>query len=157
MGSAKEAVPALSSDERPMTMSDPTPTVETWTAFTTSLQQPGLRIFAASEVRPTEDDKSQLQIAGLTLMARTLSNLKAALLLLREKQIVEARVIARCCYENSLWVLGLVKEGQKFKNEMLGHEMKHKRITLQTVFSSRVELEEDREEKLRQWMRDTKH
>src|SRR5690348_271799 len=115
-----------------MAMNDLTPTVDTWTAFATGLRQAGLRIFAASEVRVTEDDKAQLQIAGLTLMARTLCNLKAALLLLREKQIIEARVIARCCYENSLWVLGLVKEGQKFKNEVLGHEMKHRRITLQT-------------------------
>jgi hypothetical protein len=138
-------------------MNEPIPTVETWTAFATGLRQAGLRIFATSEVRETGDDKSQLQIAGLTLLARTLSNFKAALLLLREKQIVEARTIARCCYENSLWVLGLVKGGQKFKNEIIGHDMKHKRITLQTVFSSRIDLEEDREEKLRQWMRDTKH
>ena len=138
-------------------MSDSTPTVEVWTAFANELRHAGLRIFAASEVRAAADDKHQLQIAGLTLMARTLSNFKAALLLLREKQIVEARVIARCCYENSLWVLGLLKGGQKFKNEMIGHDMKHKRITLQTVFSSRVDLEEDREEKLKQWMRDTKH
>ena len=141
-----------------MTTSDSTPTVETWIAFANELRHAGLRIFAASEVGGNGDDgKSQLQIAALTLMARTLSNLEAALLLLREKKIVEARVIARCCYENSLWVLGLLKGGQKFKNEMIGHDMKHQRITLQTVFNSRVDLEEDREEKLRQWMRDTKH
>src|SRR4030095_12783562 len=132
---------------------DSTPTVETWTAFANELRHAGLRIFAACEVRATEDDKHQLQIAGLTLMARTLSNFKAALLLLRENQIVEARVIARCCYENSLWALGLVKGGQTFKNEMLGHDRKQKRITLQTVFDHRVDLGEDRDEKLRQWMR----
>lgn len=141
-----------------MTTSGSTPTVETWIAFANELRHAALRIFAASEVGGNGDDgKSQLQIAALTLMARTLSNLEAALLLLREKKIVEARVIARCCYENSLWVLGLLKGGQKFKNEMIGHDMKHQRITLQTVFNSRVDLEEDREEKLRQWMRDTKH
>jgi hypothetical protein len=72
-----------------MAMNDPTPTVETWTAFATALRQAGLRIFAESQVAPTDDDRSQLQFAGLTLMARTLSNLQAALLLLREKQICQ--------------------------------------------------------------------
>ena len=138
-------------------MNEPTPTVETWTAFATSLRQAGLRVFVTSDVRETGDGKTQLQIAGLLLLSRTLSNLRAALLLLREKQIVEARAIARGCYENNLWARGLVKGGQKFKNEIIGHEMKHKRITMQTIFSSRAELDEDKEEKIREWMRDTKH
>jgi hypothetical protein len=115
-----------------------------------------MRILATSDVREMGDGKTELQIAALTLLARTLSNLKAVMLLLHEKQIVEARAIVRCCYENSLWAHGLLKGGQKFKNEMMGHEMKHKRITIQTVLSSRAELEEDNEEKLKQWMRDTK-
>jgi hypothetical protein len=90
------------------------------------------------------------------LLARTLSNLKGALIMLREDLIVEARVLARCCYENHYWVLGLLKDGEKFRSEMVQHEMKHKRMRMQTLFETRVGLNDDMEEKIRKWMRDNK-
>lgn len=135
----------------------PMPDMPTWVSFAAGLRQAGLRLLAESNVKETNDGKAELKITGLMLLSRTLSNLKAALLLLEKKQIVEARIVARCCYENHLWALGLVRGGRKFKDDMIGDEMRHKRTNMQTLFSSRAALDEDRMAKMRQWMRDTKH
>lgn len=75
--------------------------VATWTSFAAALRQTGLNLFAASNVRITEDGAADLKVLGLMLLARTLSNLKGALIMLREDLIVEARVLARCCYWTS--------------------------------------------------------
>jgi hypothetical protein len=49
-----------------------------------------------------------------------------------------------------------VKEGDIFRKSMVQHEMKHKRMRAQTIFSATGGLEGDVGNKLRQWMRDHK-
>lgn len=58
---------------------------------------------------------------ALTLLARTASNLRAALILLDAKQIVEARTIARCCLENLYWIVGLAEDGDKRTQSQASH------------------------------------
>ena len=76
--------------------------------------------------------------------------------------IVEAKVIARCCFENSYWVGALVNEGDKFLGSMVHHEMKHKRMGAKTIFSTTGGQGEIGGKlqgamgELRQWMRDYK-
>jgi hypothetical protein len=132
------------------------PTVETWTQFVRRLRQIGLDMFNSSDVKVMEERAADLKVLALMLLARTLSNLQGVLVLLREKRIVEARTITRCCYEDHLWVNGLVRGGKKFRSEMVHHEMKHKRITMKTIAQYQVEQEEDVEKKIRDWMRTTK-
>ena len=57
------------------------PTVETWMTFAASLRQIGLCMLATSDLKETGDGKTELRIAGLLLLSRTLSNLKATLLI----------------------------------------------------------------------------
>jgi hypothetical protein len=52
------------------------------------------------------------------------------------------------------WVGALVKEGDKFRASMVQHEMKHKRMRAQTIFSTTGGLKGQIGNKLRQWMRD---
>jgi hypothetical protein len=59
------------------------PDVATWTSFAAALRQTGLNLFAGSNVRITEDGAADLKVLGLMLLARTLSNLKGALIMLR--------------------------------------------------------------------------
>ena len=115
-----------------------------------------LDFFSSTNVTITEDGAADIRILGLTLLCRTLSNLQGALILLREKRIVEARTLARSCYENQFWVLGLVKEGEKFRRAMLHDAMRHKTEHAQTIFDIKAELQEDVEERLREWMRKNK-
>jgi hypothetical protein len=126
-----------------------------WLNFAKRLRPVGMGIFA-TPVKITEQGGADIRIIGLMLLARTLSNLNAALALTERGFIVEAKVIARCCFENSYWVGALVKEGDKFRKSMVQHEMKHKRMRAQTLFSTTEGLEGEIGDKLRQWMRDHK-
>ena len=125
-----------------------------WLDFGKRLSPVGMGIFGGTQVTITEEGSADIRIIGLMLLARTLSNLKAAIALTEGGFIVEAKVIARCCFENSYWVGALVKEGDKFRTSMVQHEMKHKRMRAQTIFSTTRGLEGAIGDRLRQWMRD---
>jgi hypothetical protein len=127
-----------------------------WLDFAKRLRPIGMGILGATPVKVTEQGSADIRIIGLTLLARTLSNLRAAVALTEDGFIVEAKVIARCCFENSYWVGALVKEGERFRTSMVQHEMKHKRMRAQTIFSTTAktgDLEGRIGDKLRQWMR----
>lgn len=47
------------------------------------------------------------KIIGFTVLCRTLSTFKAALILVRASQVMEARMLARPLYENCLWIAAL--------------------------------------------------
>jgi hypothetical protein len=131
-----------------------------WLDFAKRLRPIGMSIFGATPIKITEQGSADIRIIGLMLLARTLSNLKAAIALTEGGFIVEAKVIARCCFENSYWVGALVKEGDKFRTSMVQHEMKHKRMRAQTIYSTTAtttgDLKGEIGDKLRQWMRDHK-
>jgi hypothetical protein len=127
-----------------------------WLDFAKRLRPVGMGIFNASPIKIIEQRSADIRIVGLMLLARTLSNLKAAIALAEGGFIVEAKVIARCCFENSYWVGALLKERDKFRLSMVQHEMKHKRIRAQTIFSATGGLIGEVGGKLRQWMRDHK-
>lgn len=137
-------------------MNKPVPNVETWMAFAVGLRRVGLELFGSSQIKVTEHGAADLKVLGLLLLARTLSNLKATLSLLRENQIVEARTIARNCYENQYLVLGLLKDGDEFTSEMVAHEMRHKRERMQFLFNTEIDLDESMELKIRNWLRANK-
>ncbi|MGH7174902.1 MAG: DUF5677 domain-containing protein, partial [Minisyncoccia bacterium] len=130
-----------------------------WLDFAKRLYPIGMGIFGETTLKVTEEESADIRVLALMLLARTLSNLKAALVLVESGFIVEAKTIARCCFENSYWVGALVKEGSKFRTSMVQHEMKHKRMRAQTIFSTTAktgELKTEISDKLRQWMRDHK-
>jgi hypothetical protein len=130
-----------------------------WLDFAKRLRPLGMGIFGATPIKITEEGSADIRIIALMLLARTLSNLGAAIVLTESGFVVEAKVIARCCFENSYWVGALVKEGDKFRNAMVQHEMKHKRMGAQTIFSTTAtttDLDDAINDKLRQWMRDHK-
>jgi hypothetical protein len=127
-----------------------------WLEFAKRLRPVGVGIFEAASVKITEQGSADIRVVGLMLLARTLSNLEASIALAEGGFIVEAKVIARCCFENSYWVGALVKEGEKFRTSMVLHEMKHKRMRAQTIFSTTGGLKDRIGDKLRQWMRDHK-
>jgi hypothetical protein len=72
-----------------------------WLDFAKRLGPVGMDIFGATPLIITEQGSADIRIIGLMLLARTLSNLRAAIALTEGGFIVEAKVIARCCFENS--------------------------------------------------------
>jgi hypothetical protein len=53
------------------------------------------------------------KIVGLALLSRSLTNFRAAMILLNDRHVhlVEARVLARCIYENLIWIGALRQRG----------------------------------------------
>lgn len=133
------------------------PTVQSWKSLALKLRGAGLEIFGQANIKIVDHETTSPKVVVLLLLARTLSNLKASLLLIENGSIVEARTIARCCYENQFWAQQLTVEGSKFIDEMVGHEMKHKRLRAQTMFNEKVKLDEKIEGRLREWMRESKN
>jgi hypothetical protein len=59
------------------------------------------------------------KVLVLALLSRTLSNFKGVVLLTQQRMVVEARVLARCCYENLFMVGGLHAKGIEFAQQMI--------------------------------------
>ena len=72
-----------------------------WLYFAKRLYPIGMGIFGGTTLKVTEEESADIRVLALMLLARTLSNLKAALALVEGGFIVEAKTIARCCFENS--------------------------------------------------------
>jgi len=130
-------------------------TVASWLTLAEKLHAAGFEIFRTSEVPVTAKGYSDEKVLALTLLARTISNLKGVLLLVRHKRIVEARTIVRCCLENAYWVAGLCEEGEKFTRKMLRDEMSHRKARGKLIFESDFSLEAEVKANLRAWMKNT--
>jgi hypothetical protein len=129
--------------------------VEEWIALSADVRHVGLRIFETADVPVTMKGFADEKVLALTLLARTVSNVKSTLLLLDAKRIVEARTIARSCLENFFWTVGLAEEGEAFVRKMRNDEMSHRRAQGQSIFSNDIQLEETVKQRLQAFMRDS--
>ena len=132
-----------------------TSTVEAWAALAERLGTAGMEIFRTAEVAITAKGFSDERVMALTLLARSVSNLKGVLMLLGARRIVEARTITRCCLENFYWTVALSEQGEKFVRQMLHDEMNHRKARGQFIFQSELELDAANEGRLREWLKDT--
>jgi hypothetical protein len=133
-----------------------TPIVAAWMAFADKLGQAAFDICGTASIPPEENSNSHPKVLGLLLLSRTVVHLRSALLLLRERQIVDARILARCCIENQFWVAGLIADGPGFQQAMIDDEMRHRRMRGENLLRMGVALEDEAERKLRQFLHDTK-
>lgn len=127
--------------------------IEEWATIANSLRASGLDICATATLHLTEKGYGDEAFLAMTLLARTLSNSKGALLLLEHGRVVEARVLVRCCLENLYWVAGIEAEGETFTKEMLNDEMSHRQRRGERIFQSKVTLGKEVEANLKAWLR----
>lgn len=111
-----------------------------WTALAEKIGAAGHEIFQTAEVQITDKGYADEKFLALTLLARTMSNLKGALLLLRARRIVEARTITRCCFENQYWVVALVEQGEAFARKMVHDGVGHRRARGQLISRAQSNL-----------------
>src|ERR1700730_1543360 len=124
-----------------------------WTKLAEKFGKAGYAIFDTAKVQITEKGFGDEKIIALTLLARTMSNLKGSVILIAEKRIVEARTIARCCFENQYWAAALIEEGEKFTRKMVDDEMKHRTARGQLIFQNDLDLDPDVSARLRGWLK----
>jgi hypothetical protein len=130
--------------------------VDEWMQLVADVRDIGLRIFASAEVPKTERGYADVKVLALTLLARTVSNVKGAMRLLddtRVPRVVEARTITRSALENFYWIVGLAEEGDAFARKMRDDEMNHRRAQGQNIFAADIALDAEVGERLRDFLR----
>ena len=128
--------------------------VAAWTALAEKLGTAGMEIFRTAEAAITSKGFSDEKVLALTLFARSVSNLKGVLVLLRARRIVEARTITRCSLENLYWTVAITERGENFVRQMLHDEMSRRKARGQFIFQSELELDTAIEGRLREWLKD---
>jgi hypothetical protein len=83
------------------------------------LEEIALQIIGQCDLKVTEYGMVHPDILALTLLSRTLSNFRALIVLTKNQLVVEARVLARCCFENLFMVGGLQADGVAFAQRMI--------------------------------------
>jgi hypothetical protein len=76
-------------------------------------------LLSQADLTVTQHGMVHPNILALALLSRTLSNFKALGLLTRQRMVVEARILARCCFENLFIIGGLHAEGIAFAERMI--------------------------------------
>ena len=89
-----------------------------WSKLSERLYAKGVDIFDNAEVELSQNGQRDPKVIALILLARTLSNLDAAVLLVEKGFDVEARTVTRCAYENLFYVAALAKKGPEFVREL---------------------------------------
>jgi hypothetical protein len=77
-----------------------------------------LEIINEANLTVTKHGMLEPKVLGLTLLSRTLSNFRALILLTKARLLVEARILARCCFENLFLVGGIHTQGLDFVERM---------------------------------------
>jgi Family of unknown function (DUF5677) len=124
-----------------------------WSELADTLGQNGLDILAGAPVTVTEKRFAEPKVLAIMLMSRTLSNFKGVFTLLENGLVVEARILVRCCFENTFWMAGLHSQGDKFVTKMLHDEMRSRHVRGEMVLSKKPQLSEDVEKRLREQLR----
>ena len=127
-----------------------------WESLASDVRDAGLSIFATAQVPNTEKGFADPKVLALTLLARTVSNVKGAMLLLSPQRIVEARIITRAAFENLYWIVGLADEGESFVRKMRDDEMSHRLALGQNIFATEIELDKEIGQRLRTFLRTSK-
>jgi uncharacterized protein DUF5677 len=88
------------------------------------------------------------KIVSLALLCRTISNCRGALIMVREGLVIEARTLARCCYENLIWSAALNERGSEFVTDMLNDDAASRKTLGQVKLklSSRAGADSDAED-----------
>lgn len=101
------------------------------------------------------DDQSDIRLITVLLVARSLSNLRGVISMVKERRIVEARVLARCILENQLWAAGLAEPPVKFRQALFSNDIKKRGMKGEALFKS-CDIPDEVEQKIRRWMRENR-
>ena len=93
-------------------------------------------LVGAVSLKETEFGAQDKEVIALALLCRTISNFKASTICLNNKLLIEASILGRSCYENTIWIGALSKEGQSFVEKMKAEEAKNRVNIVEHVLKS---------------------
>jgi hypothetical protein len=88
-----------------------------------ALNRVGQGVMSEANVTITDQRAADPKLLTLLLLIRTMSNFQGVILLVERGMIVEARTLARSCYENVYCLSALQKDGAGFVKAMLADEL----------------------------------
>ena len=94
------------------------PSTVEWLNYSDRLYSFAIELLAGVDIMVTEKRSADPKVVAASLLIRTASNFKGTLCLARENMIVEARTLARSCFENLFWIAGVQAEGDAFVQDM---------------------------------------
>ncbi len=94
-------------------------TIGPWLEFSDDLRIQALHLLNKPIIELGDEGLAQPRVFVAALLARTITNYKAVIMLLRAGLITEARTLTRSCLENVLWMRRLAAEGTDFVNAIL--------------------------------------
>lgn len=83
-------------------------------SFAAELERLSEELFSSANIWREKHEALSPKVVAMCLLIRTLSNFRGGVILLRNRRIVESRIMARCCFENLFSVVALGEEGFKF-------------------------------------------
>jgi hypothetical protein len=92
-----------------------------WLEYGDKLLVTSSGVFEQAQFADNDKTLSNPKVIALALLCRTATNFSALKLLLENQFLVEARTMARCCYENLFWIGGLTGKGQEFVDKIVHH------------------------------------
>jgi hypothetical protein len=128
-------------------------TKEAWLEFAEKLRGIAYCILGEAQIAETEKGATDPKVIAATLLIRTLSNFRGAIVLASEGRVVEVRVLARCCFENNFWIAELAARGDAFVREMHDDESKSRKARGEFILSEGFRLDEQVEERLKAQLR----
>jgi hypothetical protein len=97
------------------------------------LGQTALQIAGQVNIKITEHGFLEPKLLALALLSRTLGNFRGTVRLIEQGLLVEARILARCCFENQLVVGGLFTKGIEFAHQIKADDVAGKKARLKFV------------------------
>jgi hypothetical protein len=119
-----------------------TTTLAAWLDFADALPEIALSIFSEAQIPITGKGAGHPKAIAATLLIRTASNFKGAIAVTRERRVVEARVLTRCCCENMIYLGELQVKGYAFVREMKDDESESQKALGERILSQGVTLGE---------------
>jgi hypothetical protein len=127
-----------------------------WRDLAVRLGEVGYAVLGAADGLETGTRYADARVVALTLLCRTLSNLKGVLVVADERRVVEARILARACVENLITVGALRDGGDAFVKEMGFADMKKRHAQAQYLLERHYEDATGWKERLQEFLKNTK-
>ena len=108
--------------------------------FAEKLLELCLEIHRVADVPITEKLFADPKVIALALLCRSFNNLRGIVLLAKAGLVVEARTLARSCYENCFLVAGLIEKGEAFVEEMYDDDDKSTRLRGEFILENVTEF-----------------
>src|SRR6516162_849973 len=87
--------------------------------FTQNLMDVGISIIAGAKVEIGQEWARNPKVVALTLLSRSLANLKGGIVMVHQNLVVEARGMTRMACENLICLGGLAAQGTEFVNNLI--------------------------------------